>query len=246
MPRAAVLALALLATQGRAAEIEAGLSREGLSGGRQDWRSGYVEALHTFAPRQNLYGMVRQTERFGLRDSEVSAGYSHPFSARVTATVEGSYSSEHNVLPEHSLLGQLAWQAGSGWVLGGGLRRTSYTLSDTRLLIAGVERYWDAFRAGYTLYNGRPQGSGSASAHRLSFDWYYTERSRVGIGYTIGREVENVGPPIGVASSDVHGWGVLGRHWIAPDWALSYEIASQTQGSLYRRQGARVGLRYRF
>ena len=236
----------VLFAQSRATEIEAGFSREALNGGRQDWTSRYVEAIHAFAPRQNLYGALRQTERFGLRDSEISAGYSHPFSSRVTGTAEGTYSSEHNVLPQSSVLGQLAWQVGQGWVLTGGLRHSSYTLNDADLLLAGVERYWDAFRAGYTLYNGRPEGAGSASAHRFSFDWFYGEHSRIGVGYTTGREVENVGPPLGVTSTDVRGWGVFGRHWLTPSWALSYEVLSHTQGTLYRRQGARIGLRYRF
>ena len=65
------------------------------------------------------------------------------------------------------------------------------------LLIGNVERYWGRWRAGYTLYNGRPEGSGSATSHRVSLDRYYDgERSRVGVSGAWGREVENQGPPL--------------------------------------------------
>ena len=227
-------------------EVEAGLSSEHLSNNFAPWKSEYLEAAHTFAPRQVLYGSVRGTERVGLADSEVMAGYSHPLSASLTGTLEGAYSGEHHVLPESTVLGQLAWAAGRGWVLTGGLRHSRYTLSDANLLIGGVERYWDAFRAGYTLYNGHPQGAGSASAHRFTLDYYYGERSRVGLGFTYGREVENVGPPLNVVSTDVRALGVIGRHWLTPSWALTYEAMTHQQGNLYRRQGVRLGLRYRF
>lgn len=232
--------------QEKGTEIEAGFSRERLSGGRADWTSGYLEGVHAFAPRQALYGGVRRTERFDLRDDELWAGYSHPLSARLTATVEGSHSSDPDVLPASSIYAQLAWASGSGWVLSAGARHVEYTRSDANVLVAGVERYWGSFRAAYTLYNGRPEGAGSATAHRATFDYYYGEHSRVGVGVTGGREVENVGPPAGVVTTDVRNAGVFGRHWLTPAWALTYDLVAHRQGELYRRGGVRLGLRHRF
>jgi YaiO family outer membrane protein len=244
--RRAALLLALLATPAWALEIEGGGTYENLDKGQADWKSLYLEAAHDFAPRQTLYGVLRETERFKLRDTEFAAGYYHPLGASWTAQVEASYSSQHNVLPEASALGQLTWAAGGGWILTAGLRYSDYTDNGTRLVIGGIERYFGAWRAGYTLYNGKPESAPSASAHRLSVDYYYGERSRIGIGGTWGREVENVGPPTGIIVSDVRAIGLYGRHWLTPAWALTWDIGAHEQGDLYTRTGGRLGLRYRF
>jgi YaiO family outer membrane protein len=228
-------------------DAEAGVTHENLTNGRDAWKSVYLEAARQFAPRQTLYGTVRETERFGFKDSEVMLGYSQPFGANLTALVEGSYSSQHNVLAENSLYGQLAWAFGSGWVTSGGARHSEYTTSGVNMLVGNLERYWSSFRAGYTVYNGRPEGSGSATAQRLSLDHYYDgEKSRIGVSIAWGREVENQGPPTGIITSDIRDLTVTGRHWLNNSWAVSWDAWRHEQGDLYTRTGGRLGLRYRF
>src|SRR3954471_6419898 len=124
------------------AEIEAGTTYEQLTNDKPDWKSLYLDASKTFAPRQTLYGTVRETERFDLRDFELAAGYAHPLGEKWTAVIEASYSPDHNVLAEASGFGQVYWEAGGGWVLNGGGRFSSYTDKDARVLTAGVERYF--------------------------------------------------------------------------------------------------------
>lgn len=228
-------------------EAEAGASYEHLTNDKPDWRSVYVDALQTFAPRQSLYGTIRETERFDLRDFELSAGYAHPFGAKWTAVVEASYSPDHDVLAENSEFAQLYWAPGAGWVLNAAARFSSYTDSDSRVLTAGIERYFGHCRAGYTYYDGKPENAESAPSHRVSFDYYYfDDRSRVGVAISWGREVENVGPPTGLITSDVRSISIVGRHWFTPDWAIAWEIGAHEQGDLYRRTGGRLGLRHRF
>jgi len=229
-------------------DAEAGATYENLSNGRDAWKSVYLEAARQFARRQTLYGYARETERFGFRDSEVMASYSHPFGA-LTALVEGTYSSDHNVLAHDSIYGQLAWAFGNtGWVASGGLRHSEYTTSNVNMLVGNVERYWSSFRAGYTVYNGRPEGAGSATAQRLSMDHYYggDDRSRIGVSVAWGREVENQGPPAGIITSDIRDVTLTGRHWLSNSWAVSWDAWWHEQGDLYTRTGGRLGLRYRF
>lgn len=227
-------------------EAEAGASYEHLTNGRDSWKSAYLEGARQFAPRRTLYGTVRETERFGFRDGELALGYSHPF-GNLTALVEGSYSSQHNVLAQDSLYGQLAYAFGAGWVASGGMRHSEYTTSNVNMLVGNFERYWSSFRAGYAIYNGRPEGSGSATAHRLSFDHYYRdERSRIGVSIAWGREVENQGPPAGIITSDIRDLTLTGRHWLSNSWALTWDAWRHEQGDLYTRTGGRLGLRYRF
>jgi len=228
-------------------DLEGGATYEHLTNGRDPWSSVYFDAARQFAPRQTLYGGVRETERFDLRDTELGLGYSQPLGAQWTATLEGTYSSQHNVLAKDSVFGQLAWAAGGGWVVYGGGRHSEYTTSDVNLLTAGLDRYWSGLRAGYTIYNGRPEGSGSATSHRVSLDHYYAgERSRIGVSAAWGREVENQGPPTGIITSDIRNLTISGRHWVGGSWSVSWDFGTQRQGDLYRRTGGRLGLRHRF
>lgn len=256
--RAAAFALALAAVPGhapaadgaavpRSSELELGASNERLTGGRADWRSVYLEGAHTFAARRTLYGGVRQTERFELRDTEEWFGYSHPLDAAWTSLIEASASQQHQVLPRYSVFGQLAKQLGEGWGASFGLRHSEYNASGVNLLVAGAERYWGSYRGAYTLYAGRPEGAASTGvAHRLQLNYYYGERSSIGVAAAAGREVENLGPAGGIVTTDVRSLSLAGRHWMTPEWALSWEVSAHQQGDLYRRQGIRLGARRRF
>jgi YaiO family outer membrane protein len=244
--RCALLLLALLAHPAWALEMEGGFTKESLTNNKPDWKSIYLEAAHDLAKRETLYGLVRETERFDFRDSEVAAGYYHPFTEHFTAQVEASHSSSHNVLPENAGFAAASWELSKGWVASGGLRYSQYTDNDARVLNAGLERYFGNYRAFYGIYNGKPQGAPSASAQRLGLDYYYGEKSRMGAGITWGREVEYVGPPTGIITSDVRAVSVYGRHWFTPFWALSWEALRQEQGTLYTRTGIRLGLRHLF
>ena len=230
----------------RMSEIELGATHESLNKGLPDWRSVYLEGAHSIAERQTLYGGIRRNERFDKYDTEEWLGYYHPLAPTWTLLLEGSLSEQHQVLPKGSAFAQIAKLLPYGWGLNLGLRRSEYTSSGVSMLVAGAERYWGDWRGAYTLYSGKPDGAPSAESHRFQLVRYYGERSYVGIAYTFGREVENVGPPVGILVSDVRDLTINGRHWMARDWALTWDLVAHEQGTLYRREGFRLGLRYRF
>lgn len=243
-----LLALATFAAgaQSTWTEAEIGASHESLTGGNRDWDSIYLDAAHAFGERRTLVGGLRQTERYGLRDSEARLGYYHPLGAAWTGHVEGTASDEHHVLPKYSLAGQAAVALAGGWGANAGLRRNEFTRSTVHILSLGGERYWGNWRGAYTLYSGHPEGAGSAAAHRFQLNRYYGSRSSIGISATRGREVENAGPPAGVVTSDVRALALSGRHWFDPAWALSWELLVHQQGGLHKRRGVLLGLRHRF
>ena len=67
----------------------------------------------------------------------------------------------------------------------------------------------------------------------------------MGLSVTFGREVENI-VPNGIVTSDVRAFGIYGRHWFAPAWAVTWELGTHEQGDFYRRTGGRLGLRHDF
>ena len=106
------LTLALAASAAAALELEGGVTHEELTKDKPDWDSFYIEGAHDFAPRQTLYGALRDVERFDARDTELAAAYYQPFNGKWTGQFEASVSPDHNVLPEGSVLGQFAWAPG--------------------------------------------------------------------------------------------------------------------------------------
>lgn len=230
----------------RMSEIELGATRENLSKGLPDWSSVYLEGAHRIADRQTLYGGIRRTERFDKYDTEAWIGYYHPLAPTWTLLLEGSASEQHQVLPRGSAFAQVFKQLPEGWGLNLGLRRSEYTSNGVSVLVAGGERYWGDWRGAVTVYSGKPDGAPSAESYRFQLVRYYGEHSYVGASYTFGREVENVGPPVGILTSNVRDLTLNGRHWITRDWAIAWDLVAHEQGSLYRREGFRLGLRYGF
>lgn len=227
-------------------EIEAGYGHESLSKGLDAWRSLYLEGSHKFKDRHTVYGGLRETRRFGLVDNDIYGGLFYPLAPTWTGAVEASYSPTHHVLARYSLGAQVQKILPGGWIAGVGLRHNEYTLTASDVRTFSLERYWGDFRGAYTLFSGKPEGGGAAPAHRFQVNYYYSDTSNVGLGYTTGREVENVGAPAGLRTTNVTNTMLSGRHALSRNWAVSYDVLTHRQGDLYRREGFRLGLRYRF
>lgn len=235
---------------GKTFEVEAGLSYEKLNNKGEDtlgvWRSLYLEALTKFNPRSSLYGTLRQTDRFSLKDEEFSIGTYFPLGSQWIGTAEGAFSPSHRVLPRWYLMGQIQWLLGGGSVVHVGIRHIEFVNTSPNVGILTLEHYWNTYRGSYTLYASHVPGSGTGAGHRLWASYYYNELSAVNAALSIGKEVENVGPAGGVLTSTVRGVVLFGRHWFSKAWAFSYELTLHEQGIVYTRKGVHIGVRYHF
>lgn len=223
-------------------EWEAGLSHEQLTRGLPSWRSRYLTGERRGPERELYYGGLRETERYALSDREAHLGAALPAGSHAGVQLEAGFSDTHRVLPVRYGAVHLHYSPVSGWVLGGGWRRTVYDLGLTRVFHFGVDRYVGNERFSYTLYDGGPDGSGLSPSHRWQWAHNYGERSWIGIALTQGRETESLGAS-GFLTSRVSGMSLSGRHDLAPDWALTWDAGSLRQGDAYTRNGVRLGLR---
>jgi hypothetical protein len=148
----------------------------------------------------------------------------------------------YEALPRYTLSTQIAGPLHGGWGLGLGVRQSEYSYVTTNLLSLSAEHAWGNLRGGYTLYSSRADGSGLGSAHRFRVSYAYGERNSVGLAYTVGRDVENPALTLGMPLADVRDWTLSGRHWLSPNWALTYDLLSQEHAYLNRRQGLRLGV----
>lgn len=226
-------------------EVELGVSRENLDKGYANWRSTYIGAEKKLGERHVVYASLRETERFSLTDTEWLGGISYPLGSRWMAIFEANVSASHHVLPKWSALGQIQYAFDDGWGAHLGLRHTEYSNAQVNMGIITLERYWKNYRATYTRYESFLLGQGSAASNRLQFAHYYEDRNWLGLSWSDGRELENMGANA-VLDIPVKALVLGGRHWLNRDWGLSYEAGAYRQGDFYTRSGMRLGLRRQF
>lgn len=227
------------------AAIEAGATRENLDNGFDDWQSRFVSADWRPAPRQALYGLLRETERFGLDDSEALAGIYYPLARSAVLLVEASASATSEVLPRWTFLAQTEFALANGFGSHVGMRHAEY---DDATVNAGrftFEKYIGAWRVAYVATVSRLTDAETAWTHVLSATWYNGDDSRVTLIMTRGEEVESFGPA-GVAVSDIRAFTLTGRQAVWRNWSATYELGRHEQGDLYTRQVLGLGLRCRF
>jgi YaiO family outer membrane protein len=214
----------------QASEMDAG---EGLK-----WRA--AEVASPLAPRLSLRDSAVESHQFSTNAFAFSSGLYRPL-GQIRPLVEGGYSPLYDSLPKHTLYSQVTQSLGGGWGLGFGVRQSEFNFASSNLLAFSAEHSFGSFRSAYTLYSSRADGSPLGSAQRFQVNYFYGDRNTVGLAYTTGRDIDHLGLPIGLPLSDVRDLSLSGRHWLSPNWALTYDVQSQEQ-ALYRRQGLRFGV----
>ena len=216
---------------------------ENISNGSPDWREYAAGLQWRFAPRQVLDLAAADVHRFGLHDSQFGASYSLPLSSSLTATVDANASPTHRVLARHALGAALQYEVARGWLLHGGARSTRYDAATVNGFQAAVEHYFSSYSM---LLGWRPTRAFGETAHGLELrtSYFYGERNSLGLIAAGGQEAASV--PGGVVLTDVRSLALVGRHWIAPRWALSYGASYARQGDLYTSKGLNAGLQYAF
>lgn len=226
-------------------EIETGFTTERLSNGYAPWSEAFLTVSKRFAPHQTLALTWQETNRFSQRDHAAQIGFHQPLNGRWAALVELKVSPTHRILPKWSSQVQLERRFEQGWGLQTAWRHSVYNDVRTNLLISSVERYFSRWRTAYTLYAGARPGAGLSASHLLQGNYYYNERSSIGLGVALGRELENIAAR-GIIVTQIRGASLNGRHWFNSHWGLNYQLTLHQQGDLYTRKGAGFGLRYQF
>lgn len=189
-----------------------------------------------------LSGGTLADRRIATAEGDYRFTLHQPVGQDVPALAEPNIHTLHDVLPRYTLNTEVVRAMPGGWGLGFGVRQTEYNFATSNLLSLSAERHWGKLRGAYTLYANRAEGAGLGSAHRFQVSYLYGERNVIGLAYTTGREFEHSGLPVAHALSDMRDWTLSGRHWLSPNWALTYDLLSSDQGAFYRRPGLRLGV----
>lgn len=164
-----------------------------------------------------------------------------PAGQNIPALADSSIHTLHEVLPRYTLRTQVTQLLPGGWGVGFGVRQNQYNFASTNLLSLSAERNWGHFRGAYTLHSNGAGGATFGASHRFELSYAYGDRNVVGFSYTTGRDLEYMGASMNPYTMDVRDWSLSGRHWLSPNWALTYDVLQQEQ-ALYRRSGLRLGV----
>jgi YaiO family outer membrane protein len=227
-------------------ELRADVSRDNLDHGYEDWREAVAQLSWRPDNRMAVFGGYRLTERYRQDDRELFGGAYLPLPGVTTQLhLEGSASPTHRVLAKNMGMAELIQPLGDGWVASFGGKQARYPNNTARSVWTGIEKYAGNFRYAYLLQIGRPDGAGWAPGHRVSASWYRGDLTFATLTLARGRELENVGGLV-LLATDVRAASLAAGLELAPQWGLTFELAWTEQGELYTRRTARLGTRFLF
>ena len=206
-----------------------------------EWQPAMDPTLQTAAQPSALYGLQGTGANRASRSSGPGGRLAYTLSDTVTGVLETGPSTRDPYAPQSAMTGQVVRSFRSGLGIGLGLRQKQ---PGENVFAVGVQQDWGALRGGYTLYSGRNEANAASPAHRIQLALDYGNRNSIGLSYTAGRETLPGMLPFaaGVDSRDLT---LSGYHWLAPQWALTYDVVNSELPN-YRRQGLHFGIRHTF
>ncbi|BAP77628.1 hypothetical protein MT1_0452 [Pseudomonas sp. MT-1] len=242
-PVTATTAVATAPAQ-RRHELELSARQDWLDSGFDNWRSQRLDYASTQPEGLGWYGALLREQRFGEWDQGAEAGAVIALDENWTLQPEVGYQPSPYFLPEWHADLRLQRRLPAGFLGAASIRRTEYETTRVERLALSAERYWDSWRAGYTLNITDVANAGTPVGHDLALDYYYAGLSYAGLRLTVGEEeaVEEQQ----LITSDVRALSLQGRHWLDSRWALTWEVGHHRQGDYYTRRWLQLGLRHAF
>jgi YaiO family outer membrane protein len=228
-------------------EFQLNVSNEYLSRNLGTWRTASLYLQRKFDNKQIVWFNYRLSDRKSIKDQEFVVGTYKPFRKKWAFTTEATVSPTSKFVGKFSVMAEIERNLKKGWVVHGGSRFTTY--GDVKVFInyGLAEKYWRRNRVAYTLNLNSISNAGTATSHRIQYNRYYGERNNsYGLAFSIGRELENLGPEFGILRSQTWSVSVSERHWFNSKFGINIDAALHRQGSLYYRKGLNFGVRYRF
>lgn len=234
----------VIAPTQRRHELELSARQDWLDSGFDNWRSQRLDYASTQPEGLGWYGALLREQRFGEWDQGVEAGAVIALDDKWTLQPEIGYQPSPYFLPEWHADLRLQRRLPAGFLGAASIRRTEYETTRVDRLALSAERYWNSWRAGYTLNVTDVANAGTPIGHDLALDYYYAGLNYAGLRLTVGEEeaVEEQR----LITSDVRALSLQGRHWLDNRWALTWEIGHHRQGDYYMRRWLQLGVRHAF
>ncbi len=214
--------------------IIVGASRENLDNGLPAWSQQFVE----ISREQDGWGRYRiglaRDKRFENSDLAVSLGGDFFFASGWSAGLDIAFVDRPNFQPDLGYSGYVSRSLQEGWVVNLRYRRREYESATVSAAISTIEKYIGDFRFAYALGVSRLHGASNSLNHGLTMNWYYNDRSSIGVNLNAGEETEAIG--VGqVLQTDVRGMSLVGKRRLSGRYSVQWWLGVHDQGNYYRR-----------
>ncbi len=228
----------------RRQELELSARQDWLDSGFDDWRALRLDFASSQPEGLGWYGSVLREQRFGQWDEGAELGAVLSLDENWTLQPEVGLAPSPFFLPDWYADLRLQRRLPRGFLGAASVRRTEYETATVDRLGLTLERYWNAWRLGYTLNITDVSNAGTPVGHDLALDHYYSGLNYAGLRLTVGNEEAVEGQQL--ITSSVKALSLQGRHWVSPRWAVSWEAGYHQQGGYYDRRWLQLGLRHAF
>ena len=242
-------ALVLAPASVHSAEAELGIHLSQPLGADGDSQEIYAEVS------DSLFGInttlrAQQKFRFDDQDRSLSLSGGRGLTERWALGADISVGLQQALYPNWSAGIYPTFAPGRGWVLGLGYRHSVYPDLQVDMLLPGIEYYFADYRLAYTLFVSRLSTDPTLGfSHAIKLDHYYDERSRIGIGASLGAERETSPEVAETLVTDIVGVNLDGRHWWNERWGSTWMLGTQYRSSDTvdaTHLSAQIGLRRQF
>jgi len=224
--------------------IEAGHQEQYNDNNSSDALTTYIAASTKTKNNLTLYGELSNFERFGRADEQAMLGTYAPITASGQWHGELSASNSADLRPIRSAYAGWYQTLPRGWTIEPGLQSKRYDNSTiVERYSFTTEYYFSAWRLAYSIAEIHQEASSSLN-HRIQTDYYYSNRSRIGIGYGWGEDIESL--PGGIFKTSVQSLYLTGQYQLNKKFNLVYQANNTKYESLYNQVGWNLGLRYFF
>lgn len=233
-------------------EFGMGLSHDALVHGYTGWYGVYLQGLDRVEERRTIYGLLRETPRFGLDNGKAPPASCCPRNEALTSLEQfASAIAAREVSPAFFFFGMLRkkeWglDLNDGWKVQAGVRHMQYSsVARSKVGFLTVERHWESIRATYSYQLERTHGTSMAPSHVVQLDYLFGPRDSIGLSVANGREFANFGT-LGVLNTEMRSAAIRGQHLFKRDWALTFQAGYNHHGNMPAQNGIRFGLRHSF
>jgi YaiO family outer membrane protein len=240
---AAVTGVTVAADVSEPVSVSLTATHERLDNNSPAWREQTLSIRKQYAKRHDAGIELADVERFGLKDTRLSADYTLPASEKLTLTFGGGISPTHHVLARNTASAAAQYEFTHGWLLLAGTRSDGYDDVRVNQGQLGVENYVGDFSWSASW---RPTHAFGTTVHggELRGNYYYADGSAIGLIAAAGQEASNAGTSIVLAH--VRSIALIGHHRFSDRWLVNYGISRTRQDVLYNRNGVTLGVQYAF
>ena len=246
MPSAAALAGCGLREQpSKSVQVEGGTTSDSLTGNHGNWAETYLLVVARDGNRRSFYGRAASDQRFAKTDTVYEGGAYVAASPHVILNVVGSFSPQHQTLPQSTIGGGFDDRTGGGYGFQLQYSARTYSAVNAATVTTGFDRYFRDRRVALNVsFSQLSNVPGTAVSAGVQYARFLPCDSQT-LSVSSGRDVESTGVGSALAVFRTYSYDVNELHWFTPHLGANLGAGWYLLNGAYSRFEVRLALHAR-